>query len=427
MRTLLLLWFALPAWAQFQLYVVNGQNEAVAPALYDLGSIYSDETATAHFRLRNTTTMPAMVTLLDVAGAGFHLAPPALPWSLAPQAALDFTVTFQAASTGSYSAALRSDGVSILLTASVCPRLTLSGPLDFGTVVRGSSTSQIFTITNGIAQVLIVPAIAVQGADYALEGVPPSGQALLPQQSVVFTIRFAPRTAGPSQGSLAFGDRTYPLTGAGADPPLPKPFLTIDLDRIASAQQGTVVIRFDTPVMTAASGSLVLDFRGPADPTIAFAAGGRAATFNVVPGDTDVRIPFQTGTTAGTLAFTVRLGPVTDQLNLPISAAPVGVALGQGTRKTSTVELAITGFDNTRTLGTLSVMFYDVGANSLTPGGIRTDASADFVRYFATSDAGGAFVLHAVFPVSGDVSRIASCDVTLTNSAGSTKVPRITF
>ena len=33
----------------------------------------------------------------------------------------------------------------------------------------------------------------------------------------------------------------------------------------------------------------------------------------------------------------------------------------------------------------------------------------------------------AVFPVTGDVSQIASCDVAMTNSAGSTKAPRISF
>jgi hypothetical protein len=40
---------------------------------------------------------------------------------------------------------------------------------------------------------------------------------------------------------------------------------------------------------------------------------------------------------------------------------------------------------------------------------------------------GGAFLLNAVFPVTGDTSRIASLDVTLTNSAGTTKAPGIAF
>jgi hypothetical protein len=55
------------------------------------------------------------------------------------------------------------------------------------------------------------------------------------------------------------------------------------------------------------------------------------------------------------------------------------------------------------------------------------DAGTDFTRYFSTTDLGGVFQLRAVFPVTGDTSRIASCDVTLTNAAGNSKTPRISF
>jgi hypothetical protein len=58
---------------------------------------------------------------------------------------------------------------------------------------------------------------------------------------------------------------------------------------------------------------------------------------------------------------------------------------------------------------------------------VQSNATADFARFFAGSDLGGAFVLRAVFAVTGDTTRIAACDVTLTNSAGSTKAPRISF
>jgi hypothetical protein len=347
--------------------------------------------------------------------------------TLDPQAALDFTVAFHAADIGSYSAALRSDGVSILLTATVLPGLTLGGNRDFGSVVRGTTVQQRFTLTNQTPQNLTVPAISVQGADYSLSGIPPSGQLYQPQQSGEFTVVFVPRANGLSTGTLTVGDRSFVLTGAGVDPPLPKPFLTIDLNQIASAQQGTAIILFDTPVKTSGSGSLTLDFRGPDDPTVAFASGGRTAAFTVAPGDTRVAIPFQTGTTAGTLTFTAQLGTASDQLSLPIPAAPAGITAVQVTRSTTSVDIAVTGYDNTRTLGTLSFAFYDSGGNLLAPGAIRTDATADFTKYYSGGNVGGAFLLHAVFPVTGDTSRIASCDVTLMNSAGNTKAPRTTF
>jgi len=53
------------------------------------------------------------------------------------------------------------------------------------------------------------------------------------------------------------------------------------------------------------------------------------------------------------------------------------------------------------------------------------DAGTAFASHFSRTDLGGIFVLHAVFPVTGDTSRIASCDGSLTNPAGNAKTPRI--
>jgi hypothetical protein len=416
-----------PAFAQFQLFVVDSTGERIAPPLYDLGSVYANETATANFRLRNVSAAPAQVTLLSLAGSAFSLTAPSVPMTLAPQSGLDLSVTFRSADLGSYSAVLQCNGAALLLTATVLPRLTLTGSFDFGSVVSGSSVQRTFTVANVTAQVLIVPAISVRGAGFALVDIPPSGQALAPQQSGTFTVVFTPRATGQSQGTLVFGDRSYTLVGAGADPPLPKPFITVDLKQVASAQQGTVVIRFDTPARSSGNGTLTLDFRGPADSTVGFASGGRTAGFTVAPGDTQVAIPFQTGTTAGTLVFTALLGGATDQLSVVVPNAPPGISGTQGQRAPSSIEVDVTGFDNTRTLGNLTFTFYDSSGSVLTPGSIQADASANFGKYFAASDLGGSFVMRALFPVTGDTSRITACDVTLTNSAGFTKAPRISF
>ena len=91
------------------------------------------------------------------------------------------------------------------------------------------------------------------------------------------------------------------------------------------------------------------------------------------------------------------------------------------------LEIRITGFDNTRSLGALAFTFYDAAGNPIAPGAIRTDAAADFASYFAGSDLGGVFLLRAVFPVTGDASGVASCEATLTNSAGSAKTQRTFF
>jgi hypothetical protein len=434
---LLALLLAPAAHAQFDLFVVEGTTERAAPASYDFGSLYAGESATAHFRLRNTSGAPATLSVLVVAGVGFTLTAPALPAGVAPQGALDLSVAFQAADTGGYSAALRADGIAILLTAAVAPRLTYSlvpvsgtafpGPLDFGSVVRGSAAQRRIAIRNDTPLVLTIPAISVQGSGFALLATAPSGQALEPRQGSDFTIVFAPGTTGPRQGLLTLGDRSYPLLGTGIDPPLPKPAVSLDLKQAASAQQGVLTVRFDAPAQAGGNGTATLDFRGPADSAIAFAAGGRSVTFPIAPGDVKAVLPFQTGTTAGVLTFTAQIGGMSDQQSVTIAPAAPGISATQAVRTGGGLAISIAGFDNTRSLGALSFTFYDGAGNPIPPGAIRADAAADFSRYFAGSDLGGVFLLRAVFPVTGDAGGVASCEATLANSAGTVKTPRTSF
>jgi hypothetical protein len=422
--------------AQFDLFLVEGNTERAAPAVYDFGSLYADETASAQFRLRNTSSAPATLNFLVAAGVGFTLTSPALPVGLAPQGAIDLRVAFRAADTGAYSAALRSEGIAILLTATVAPRLTyrvdpgsgtFPGTVDFGSVVRGSGAQRRITIRNETPLALTIPAISVQGAAFALLGTAPSGQALQPLQGGEFTIMFTPRTTGALRGSLTLGDRSYPLLGTGIDPPLPKPTVSLDLKQAASAQQGALIVRFDAPAQTGGAGIATLEFHGPTDVAIAFASGGRSATFPIAEGDVQAVLPFQTGTTAGVLTFTAQIGGSSDQQSVTIAPVPPGIATAQGVRSAGTVEVRITGFDNTRSLGTLSFTFYDATGNPIAPGAIRADAAADFARYFADSGLGGVFLVRAVFPVTGDATLVVSCEATLTNSAGTAKTPRTSF
>ena len=434
---LLALVLAPAAHAQFELFLVEGSTERAAPPVYDFGSLYADETASAHFRLRNTSSAPATLNVLAVAGVGFTLTSPALPVGLASQGAIDLSVVFRATDTGAYSAALRSEGIAILLTATVAPRLTyrvdpgsgtaFPGTLDFGSVVRGSGVQRRITIQNETPLVLTIPAISVQGAAFALLGAPPSGQALGPRQGGEFTIVFTPRTTGALQGSLTLGDRSYPLLGTGIDPPLPKPTVSLDLKQAASAQQGALIVRFDAPAQTSGTGTATLDFRGPTDAAIAFASGGRSVTYPIAPGDLQAVLPFQTGTTAGVLTFTAQIGGSIDQQSVTIAAVPPGISATQAVRFASALEIRITGFDNTRSLGALSFTFYDAAGNPIAPGAIRSDAAADFAQYFAASGLGGVFLLRAVFPVTGDAALVASCEATLANSAGSAKTQRTSF
>ena len=135
-------------------------------------------------------------------------------------------------------------------------------------------------------------------------------------------------------------------------------------------------------------------------------------------------LPFQTGTTAGVLTFKAQIGEFSDQQSVTIAAVPPGISAMQGIRSGTGLEIRITGFDNTRSLGSLTFTFYDAAGNTITPGAVRADVEKDFASYFANSGFGGAFLLRAVFPVNGDASGMVSCQATLTNAAGTATTQR---
>jgi len=214
---------------------------------------------------------------------------------------------------------------------------------------------------------------------------PPSGRNIQPGQGGEFTLAFTPVTPGIRQGSLTLGDRDYPIAGTCIDPTPPLPVISIDLPQAASAQQGTLTVRFEAPAHIAGTGTATISFTGPFDSAIAFASGGRQVTFAFGPGDRQASFPFQTGTTAGELTFTVAIdGGGTDRQTTPIPAAAPAITGMQTVRSGGVLELRITGFDNTRSLGALAFTFYDAAGNIIAPGVIRADASTEFARYFAT-------------------------------------------
>src|SRR5215831_9297244 len=115
--------------AQFQLFAMPDNSEKPVAAGYDLGKVPPGVAVQTRFRLRNVSSSSQKLTILSVAGVGFSLSlPAALPVTVAPQGTFDFAVQFQAADTGSYSAGLSADGLSVLLTIAVAPGVPAPTP-----------------------------------------------------------------------------------------------------------------------------------------------------------------------------------------------------------------------------------------------------------------------------------------------------------
>ena len=172
------------------------------------------------------------------------------------------------------------------------------------------------------------------------------------------------------------------------------------------------------------------------DAAVEFLSGPRrSATVTISPGDGVAKfgpqsdIAFQTGSTAGTIVFTLTLpNRAPQQTSLNIVPAAVIIDTAGAVRRVNNLDVSIIGLDNTYSASQLAFTFYDKNGVTIPPGVISADAASNFRQYFFTlSQVGGLFGLLATFPVSGDVSLVTGFDVQLTNSVGATKTQRINF
>jgi hypothetical protein len=452
-RRLLLACAALPlaALAQLQVLQFDGTNDAPVGALLDVGSASVGDTLVTRFHVLNIGAGPAIFQTLSLAGSGFTISvAPSLPYTIAPGSEAEFRVAFSPTSIGTYSAFLLVNTINITLRGRVPPSavLTVGGintPLavgaviDFGSVQRGGSRLQNFTLTNPNSAGIAVTALAVSGVGFR----GPIGAAAPLQiasgQSVSFEIAFEPQSGQSTRGALTVDERSFVLTGLGLDPPLPTASIQPGSAAGVSAQQNNISIPLAAPSQVNGTGTLTMQFQSSVpgvadDPAVQFLSGPkRAATVTISVGDKIARfgsqssIAFQTGSTAGTIVFTLNLPNATQQIIFPISPASVILDTVGAVRRVGNLDVSITGLDNTYSASQLAFTFYDKNGTTIQPGVIRVDATSDFRLYFNASQVGGQFALLATFPVSGDLSVVTGFDVQITNSVSATKTQKITF
>ncbi len=441
----------LPALAQIQLFLFDGTNETPVGAIVDVGAVSPGDSIETRFRAKNIGTSTATLQTLSISGSGFKIsAAPSLPYIIAPGSEAEFRVAFSPTTTGSYSAFLLVNTINVIVrgTAAATAVLTLAGSntplaagavIDFGSVQRGSSRVQGFNLTNPGNTALAVKALSVGGTGFRGPIGAPAPIQLAPGQSVPFQVAFEPQSGQAAKGTLTVDQRTFNLTGQGLDPPLPTALIVFSSSTGASAQQNSVSIPLASPSQVSGTGTLTIEFHSNVagatdDPAIQFLSGPkRAATVTISVGDTVAKfgtqsnLAFQTGTTAGTILFTLTLPNATPQASLTIAPASINIDRATGVRRVNDLDVSITGFDNTYSASLLAFTFFDKGGGTLQPGAIRVDATSQFHQYFSSTTTGGSFALLATFPVGGDATQVAGVDVQLTNSAGVAKTQRISF
>jgi hypothetical protein len=210
--------------------------------------------------------------------------------------------------------------------------------------------------------------------------------------------------------------------------------------QIVSNATVRVRVKLDQAASTGLSGSLQLSFQSAVtsvagDPAIALGSPGSdqqvgsLQQFTIPAGASTAHfgaadyVTMTTGTTAGAINLALALQyalPVSPQRYV-INPAPIVVLKSSKVVTAGSTVLTIQGFDNTRSVSSLSFTFHTASGAVVSPGAITVDVTKDFAGYFQTnSQIGGSFVLTATFPVSGDISQIASVTTVFKNSAGTT-------
>ncbi len=441
----------------------NGQGSTALPpsatTRLDFGSVSTSATSAITFTVANQTAAPIAAPAVSItsgvfSSSAFILDTSALPATLAANGSGTFTITFSPGQTGLTEATLSVgsnsygiEGTGIVVTDIDALQIAYvdstyvrtlpqaATPISFGQLVPGSSGGNAlrFTVTNPATSfnAVTLSALSVSGSAYALTGAPALPATIQPNASITFTVTFSATASGTFTGLLTIGTRVFSLTGLAVVSPVPSMSIQVNEQPLTSAQQANVMIQASAASTQDAIGELDMSFT-PAvsavqdDPAIVFlATNGRKLQVTLAAGSETATysgqsaLAFQTGTTAGTITFTLTFPntpPLTQSFTITPSAIHIASTLA--VRQSPSVVVTINGYDNTYTAGSLSFTFFDLtGAQIGSP--VTVDASANFHNYFFNNDpAGGSFALQANFPVKGDVTQIGSVAVTMANSAG---------
>jgi hypothetical protein len=438
----------LAAVAQIQVFVLNGTTLTLAGSTLQVGTAAVGDSIQTQFRVKNSGSLDVALSVSLSGDAAFNIQCQPAPY-VPPGLESAFCTAFTPVAAGSYAATLRVNGISISLTGNVqsSAQLLLSGtttPLLFGSTINFGSVAiqqpvtQGFVLNNASPSSLLVKSVAVSGAGFSGPAGATFPASIGSGRSVKFQVTFTPQTGTPYQGTLTVDGRSFVLAGQGLDPPLPSASIVFGPGAAASGQQDNVSIPLASASAIAGSGTLKMSFApaadippGTSDPAILFVAGPHyQESVSIAPGATTALIDgqssigFQTGTTAGTITFSLSLGFATpQQTTLTIPPGLISLDSVTAVRIPGELDISIAGFDNTYTASGVTFTFYDLKNNPLTQGAMNVDATGEFQPYFKSTQYGGMFQMLLKFPVAGDITQIGSVAVRIVNSVGTTSWP----
>ena len=310
------------------------------PSSVNFGNTKVGSNQTSTVTLSNDGGSDLTITQAILSGAGFSMSNLALPLTLHAGTSAPVTITFAPTGTGTFSGSVTfaitanqvNHNVTLSLSGSGVTPGTLSpnpSSLAFGSVQVGSNSSESETLSNTGGAAVTISQATPSGAGFSVSGLTLPAT-LNANQSVTFTVTFAPASAGAVNGSLSIVSdaSNSPLsialsaTGLAAGSLTANPSsvnfgnVTVGSNRTAPVTVTNTGGESVTVSSATASGS-GFSFTGPSLPTTLTA--GQSATFNAI------FTASATGAASGTL--TINSNASNPTLSVPLSGT--GIAQGQ--------------------------------------------------------------------------------------------------
>src|SRR6202166_3595952 len=197
------------------------------PAALNFNNVQVGSSASAVTTLKNVGTGNLTLSQINLSGSGFSTSGIVTPVLVVPGEGLTLTVKYSPATTkatsGDISLVSAQGGItSVTVSGTVSQSaLTLSpGSINFGSAVTGVANTQTVQISNPGTAPVTITAANISGAGFSASGLP-LPMTLSAGKATAFNVQFAPKSAGPSTGSLSLvSDVSNPpsaiaLSGAG--------------------------------------------------------------------------------------------------------------------------------------------------------------------------------------------------------------------
>ncbi|HEX9111249.1 MAG TPA: choice-of-anchor D domain-containing protein [Terriglobales bacterium] len=310
---------------------------SLTPSSVAFGSIKAGSSKTNSVTLSNSGGTDLTVNQATLSGAGFSTSNLSLPLTLHAGGTASLSVTFAPTGSGSFTGKVTfatspsGDVVLPLSGTGIAPGQLTANPssLAFGSVQVGNSSSKSETLTNTSGTAVTISQANVSGAGFSVSGLS-LPVTLAANQSVPFTVSFAPTTAAAASATLAIvsdavgSPLNLALSGTGlAAGSLTANPSTASFGNVTVGNNKTVSVTVTNTggatvtVSSAAASGSGFSFTGPTLPLTLNA--GQSTAFSAI------FAPAAAGASSGTLKVNSNASNAT--LSVPLSGT--GLAQGQ--------------------------------------------------------------------------------------------------